>query len=504
MATKYLRGAGTGSWNTDASWSTTSSAGPANTTKPVAADTVIMDAGSTVNCTVDVMNQACATISCTGYMYTFTMNYNLTTTGNVTLSSSMVFVPNLTTWNLGCATVTLVTGGKHFYNLNFNISGTLTLSDTCYVNNVVSVVGGIAVVLLTNDITCGGLTVNGSGSISGTGRTINLTGGTWQHPSLGWIATNLTITGNVIIGTNVFFKTGVLDSHAATLTTTGSTLNIAGSSTFTDNVNIWNNINFTAASTLTLSQDTTINGNLSAASIVATLAGHNISLAGNLTTTGNGYFIGQTITMIGNVAGTATWSSGAGLCRSNITFMSGSNIITISGTVGYATGTITYTSGVMVTTGSTLQITFLSTAYTPTLNTSTMAWDAISISSSGGYNEVITINSNLRCASLITTSNGSLYMVPVTMAASTVLTVTSAIQLNNAILQSASGTCYLNYTGPQSGNNSGFSICTNVNASGSSMPVYNWNGTQTNCVNVRILTGADIKNGTPTMSAVIF
>ena len=90
LATKYLRGAGTGSWNTDASWSTTSSAGSANTTKPVAADAVILDSGSAATCTIDVGNQACTSIVCAGFTGTLTFTtFNITTTGTVTLASGM-------------------------------------------------------------------------------------------------------------------------------------------------------------------------------------------------------------------------------------------------------------------------------------------------------------------------------------------------------------------------------------------------------------------------------
>ena len=347
MANKYLRASGSGLWNDNNAWSTTSSAGAANTTKPVAADAVIVDGGSNAAFALDVQNQACTSIVFTGYTGTFTMNFNLTTTSTVTLVAGMTFTPGTATWNMGCATVTCTTGGKHFGNLNFSVGGTLTLADTLNVDSILSF-GNVVVVIATSDINCYGISGTSGGiALAGVGRTLNLKGGTWNCASACIISLNVTITNSVTIG-NVWFG---LSGGGSVLTTTGSTLTFTGTFTFYGGFTLTDTgastnwagatiTNYVAAvsGTITLSQDTTIT-NISAStnSNGITLASHNLTVTGNLSAALNGFITGQTITWTGATSG-ATWSAASGAyIASNLT-ITGS--VTISGNVYYKTGII--------------------------------------------------------------------------------------------------------------------------------------------------------------------
>ena len=133
---------------------------------PVAGDTANLS-GLTGTLTIDVAS-ACAIFNATGCTGTVLMNNSMTTTGNVTLVAGMVFTPNGQTWNMGCAGTTLTTGGKSFYNMNFSVTGTMTLADTCNVSGLLSVASGITATLATSNLSvAGGITNTGTGVITG-------------------------------------------------------------------------------------------------------------------------------------------------------------------------------------------------------------------------------------------------------------------------------------------------------------------------------------------------
>lgn len=349
MATKYLRGAGTGSWNTDASWSTTSSAGAANTTKPVAADAVILDTGSGTVCTVDVGNQACTSIVCTGYTGALTFTtLNLTTTGTVTLATGMTInVGTTAVWNMGCSAVAFTPAGKTLGNLNFSVTGTLTITGgNAACSGVLSVATGVTVTLASNDIsTSGGITVTGTGIINGTGRTINLSGGTWSGTSTGSIQTNLTITNGVIVSGNVYYGGQTINTSGATGTSSTGTVFINANSTLTDSNSgtpYWAVLGLSSATniTLVLSQDTKVL-NLSASAASFTISTNNLTVKSSIDTKATGAISGSiTITMDGTGA-SPTWLSTGwtnGSVRTNLTI---TGAITISGNVAYGTNTLT-------------------------------------------------------------------------------------------------------------------------------------------------------------------
>lgn len=394
-----------GNWSNNGTVWSLSDGGAPTAAHPVAGDTVYLTATSgAITITVDVAS-ACAIIDCTGFTGSLVMNANLTTTGNITLSSGMTFTPNTSTWVLGCNGVALASNGKSFYKLNLQTTGTLTLTDPCSVTNTLTIVTGV-ITLAGNDITCGGLTQSTTSVILGA-RTINLTGGTWSGgTSGGYVGTNLTITGNVTISGNVYYGQRTLSATGATLTTTGSTLNFASSScVFTDATNTWNNINLSNNSlTVTLSQPTTISGNLSVATgLTLTLAGNDIAVGGNLTCTGTGIIQGQTITMTG-ASGTATWSSGGGKINSNLIFLGGANTITVTGNVyfgGSNTPTLTYTSGTMALAGSTLNI-----AGSCTFTDATNTW----VNINGSATATLTLSQNTTISGNLTCTSGNLIL----------------------------------------------------------------------------------------------
>ena len=410
-----------GDWNTNSTW------GGAG--HPVAGDTAIIN--STYMVTVGT-TAACAVVDCTSANGGggITLNAGLTTTGNVTLVAGMTFTPNTQTWTMGCSSVALASGGKSFYNLTFNVSGTLTLTDALTVTNTMTT-SGVAVVFATSDVTTKNLTCT-AGTFAGAGRKITISGGVWTASSNGsTVATDVDMTGACTITTRASFKTGTLNATSATLTMSSSdTLVIAGSCTFTDATNTWTNIDCSVTATLTLSQTTTISGALSVATgQTFTLATNNIVVAGGVTLNGSGIITGQTVTMTGG-----TWiGASTGSLRSNLVF---NGNCTISGTVRYRDGTITYTSGTITVISSTLLIT-----HNCTLNTNGMSWNDFSFSLDGARN--VTLSSALDVNGSITLSsstNNNLHFMGSTMTVAGSISVTSGGDMRGSTVVTMDGT----------------------------------------------------------------
>jgi len=129
MAVKYFRAAGT-NWTTDASWSTISSAGAADTVAPTASDDAILDAGSG-NCTISATSVG-KSLTCTGYTGTLTHNaFTLTISGSVTLVSGMTYTPSSATASVIVlnSTATLTTGGKLLAAVTMTGSNAYTMGD---------------------------------------------------------------------------------------------------------------------------------------------------------------------------------------------------------------------------------------------------------------------------------------------------------------------------------------------------------------------------------------
>lgn len=290
MATKYFMSGGTDNdWSGDDNWSTTASAGPSNTTHAVAADAVILDAGSP-NCTVDATS-ACTSIVCTGYTGTLTMNADITTTGTITLVSGMTFTPNATNWNFGGTNYTITGASKIFNNVTFTGTGTKTLggADLLIAGNL-TVNTAITATIATSNITLNGnLTL--TGNLAGTGRTLTIapaisTTSTWS--GTGSLGMNLTINGAGAFVVSGSVSTGgntITYTAASSVTTTSSTLTVAGNTTFNCAAIAWNNVSSAGTpATWTLTGALDINGNFLITRQV-TFTTSDITVAGNLTLT---------------------------------------------------------------------------------------------------------------------------------------------------------------------------------------------------------------------------
>lgn len=341
--TVYARGIG-GNWSTDATWSSASGGG-ADTTKPVAGDTVYLD-GASGSVTVDV-DSACAILNCGSYTGTLLLAANLATTGNVTLVAGMTFTPGTYTWTV-TGTATLNFASKSLYGLTFGGTGTYTLSAAVTVTNLLTVKSG-TVTIATSDITCqGGITNDSFGIIQGTGRKITLTGsGTWQcggstAVDLGRILCSLTINtaGTIVLGTRVAFATGTLTWTAGTMTTAGSQLILLGSATLATNGMAWNDVKIMSTCTLTLTNALDIDGTLTVSAQLS-IATSDITLAGSLVA--DGTILGNTRTI--TFDGTGSWS-GLYAVYPNVTFNT-AGTITLGSRVawGNGTGTLKWIAG---------------------------------------------------------------------------------------------------------------------------------------------------------------
>lgn len=227
----YNAGAGTEEdivslgWDSDESWST-SSGGAADTTKAIAGDDAILD-GNSGNIKIDAAS-ACSTIDCTGYTNTLTQEADLTTTGAVTLVSGMTFTYSSGVWYIGADTIT--SAGKTFGSVNFNDTGTYTLSDTMDISTLLEVSTGVTATLATSDITLSGsLTATGTGVIAG--RTITLNGtGTWSASSAEFMHSGdliINTAGTITLGDNAGMQSGTLTGIAGTIA--GGTFHIEDS-----------------------------------------------------------------------------------------------------------------------------------------------------------------------------------------------------------------------------------------------------------------------------------
>lgn len=135
MADRYLVGA---TWNTTASWST-SSGGASGASIPTSADNVFID-GSSPSFTVDVGVAYCLDFDCTGFSGTMNLNGNVLEVNGTTffLSGAMGFTPNngRVDFVASGGTVSIVTLGKSFYDIRFDGSlATFDQQDTITATN---------------------------------------------------------------------------------------------------------------------------------------------------------------------------------------------------------------------------------------------------------------------------------------------------------------------------------------------------------------------------------
>jgi len=192
---------------------------------------------------------------------------------------------------------------------------------------------------------------------------------------------NLTVAGTVTFASTMAAPAGTSDlicNTTATLTSGGKTL--------TGGLQLAG-----TSQTYTLSGAWIVNGALTFNGTTAvTLNSSTLSVGGGITVT--------TTTVSGTTVITATAGtiSGAGQLRNALTLAGGN--ITFSGTVSFRGGPLTYSSGTVVTTGSTLAL-----GVNGTLSTSGVTWNNVSLSAS----TVATVNSALAISGTLQLPTGS-------------------------------------------------------------------------------------------------
>lgn len=283
MATKYCRAAG-GNWNTNATWSTTSSAGAANTTKPTAADDVIIDAGSATGAPLVIdAASVCRSINCTGFVNTITHNAFTLTIGDGTAGTgnvALLFVSGMT-YTLANANTSAIsfisssstqqsitTGGKTLGNITVNNASsnyqlqdaltssgnfTYTAGTTFDTNGKIMTFNGASVTFAGGGKTFYEVDLTGSGNVtvSGANTFTNFNRTAVAGSSLTFSA-NQTISGNfTLAGVDAITRLVILSSTLGTqitITNTGAT-------------QIWSYVDFQDIGLTTLYDASAITGN---------------------------------------------------------------------------------------------------------------------------------------------------------------------------------------------------------------------------------------------------
>jgi len=420
MADRYWVAGGTGNYNSTTNWSATSGGG-SGASVPGAADNVFFNAASGTGIATITSGANCANLNLTGF--------------SGTLNVANFWQLNGTIFNLGLGTYTITGTSK----LRIFTAMTVTSNGTTFTGNIE--IATALTATLADNFTCSGTFEFGvaTGTWTLNGNTLNISGnllnsggattlgttaivfngtGTWSHTNTGVIRNNVTINtaGTLIISGNVYYNTGALTYVAGTVVTTGSTLNIALSTTLNTNGITWNNITYTSGNIITtLGSNLTLTGTMLIGTSVTcsfTLGAFNlITSSANLTTSNGSIFnvpqnltfktftvvsgssslnantltITENLTMNGAVtsttnivyAGTGTWTaSSVGSIITNNFTINTAGTLTITGVVYKGAGTFTYTAGTIVDTGATVVI---SSGSTTTLNVSGKTWEKLLI-----------------------------------------------------------------------------------------------------------------------------
>lgn len=384
-------GATDSNWGTSTNWSLAA--------VPTAADgnTATFNVTSP-NCTVNTSARVCNAIDFTGYTNTLTMTFGITCSGNVTFQANQS---------------SRIAGGQA---LTINATSAI-ITNNCTWNNALLFSVAATTKTITGTLTCAGLftsststqTVNGGTLIMGAGLTmsgnmvgttnLSITGGTWSGG--GVLENNLDFNGNVTVSGSVGFRTSTLSHTSGTITTTGSTLNVATNAvTWDTDPIVWNNITMTGTGQVhPLLSDLRIGGTWTLSNTNGTtqnFTGAFTIYAGGNITQGSTSAIVTGAPIIYN--GTGIWSSAStGQLRNNLTINTAGSF-TISGNVNYNTGTLTYVAGSTTTTGSTLTV-----GASTTFNIAGMPIENFALQSSS----TATLNSLLTATGTITSSVSS-------------------------------------------------------------------------------------------------
>jgi hypothetical protein len=270
---------------------------------PIAGDTVDFTALSG-NLTVNVGTAALVGINFTNYVNTITINSALNvTSGTINLGTGGYTQLGTNGLVLGGNNTVISNGTVWSRTLTFvGVSSTLTLSDNLYVTGNILFQSASTYNLSGNSLYVGGSLDMSANGILGTTTIIFNGTGTWTNPgAINGIKNNLTIDtlGTLTISGTVYYNTGTLTYIKGTVITTGSSLNISGTTTTLNTNGItWNNVN--PAGTITLTSDLYFSGlfaNGAASSFV--INGSNIyCMSGKLQGLGNGVIFSGTSTFI--------------------------------------------------------------------------------------------------------------------------------------------------------------------------------------------------------------
>lgn len=262
MADRYWVG-GTAAWDGTAGtkWATTSG-GTGGASVPTSADDVFFSNLSTGTCTVSAGNTGAKSINCTGFTGTLTVTAGITVSGSITLVAGMTYSGSGTITINGTGTIT--SSGKTIFNIVIDGVGiTVTLGSNLTVSNSVTVTNG------TFDTSASNYSLSGSALSSSNSnvRTITLNGSTVA------LSSGLTFT----VSTNLTFNAGTsqinLASNSAGFNGGSQTfynVSFTGTSLIAPTItgaNTFNNLTFAARSstgiaTVSLSANQTINGTL--------------------------------------------------------------------------------------------------------------------------------------------------------------------------------------------------------------------------------------------------
>jgi hypothetical protein len=509
MATKYFMNGGVDSnWASATNWSTTSSAGPNNTTKATASDQATFDAGSPA-CTVSA-TEAAGSLIMTGYNNTITHNAQLTVSGNITWSATTTLAGTSTlVVGVGATTTAFTTSNKTYPGpLTWGGTGTKTLTGTLGISGLMTK-ASTAMVDGGTQTCAGGMQINGT--MRGTSAVI-WTGGSWAHSANPQFQSNLTVAGNVTISGAVYWSSSgnTFTYQSGTVTTTSSTFGM-GQGTFITDLGGGSKITFanvaikyTVAGT-TLGSDLTLTGTLgidqqTVTNAVASVNGaYKIYCSGNVNTTGLGGYDGILGTCTIEVSNGGTLSGGGSIGTSLI--FNGN--YTMSGTMGFKTGTMTYTSGTITTTSSTLNITG-----NCTLNTNGITWNIVSMSagtatlssnlSTGTFTQSATSCAiagayTLTCTTYRQTSGYSFSMATAsTLTATTNLYINGADNTTTSLISSTPSThTHLIYQGTNANQKIFCATLTDLDASGGNL-VYAYQSTLLRTTNIKAITGSDV------------
>lgn len=405
MAARYWVGSN-GTWDATAGtkWALTSG-GAGGQAVPTSSDDVFFDNGvGTGNITISG-SRVCKSLTCTGYVGTLdgTATPQLTISGDMTLGAGMT--NNLTGTILIIATSSINTNGISVSSLTTvsNVTYTLLSNITITVrwncnSSTATTFAGAFNVTVTGDWN----TNNTSGNITTTNTTVTLAGNsTWTgHVNAGTVVVGFAITINCttlsITAFNSIGNNTSITFTAGTITTSASTLICRGTGIVFNTFGMtWGNINFTTTTvSVTLSSVLNMSGTFTMG-VITTLNGSTMNIGGGLSHISANNIQGTTNLVLN---GTGTWNhTAAGGILNNLTINT-AGVITFGSTLRYGTGTLTYTAGSVISTGSTLFI-----ALATTLNTNGMSFASISISGT----TTITNNSRLTLTNTLTYASGS-------------------------------------------------------------------------------------------------